>query len=559
MLDSAQSQPGFTALAPVRAQADKPSVAAFDIVIGDGQKNAKGGLVVDLIRRQEAAIVADIVRRLVGTYPVWDKDERQFRPAKAGDIALLAPTGTGLWIYERALEARDIAIATQAGKGFFRRQEVQDLIAVARAIADRRDTLALGALLRGPLIGLTEESIADEIELLESAGGGPYRLHLWTDLTKISNPVLKQALTVLQSLARKVGQATPYQLLAEAVEELEVRPILKARHPRGAERALANVELVLEMARAYAARGMADFSRALWQRWEDGDAQAEGRPDAESNAVSITTIHSAKGLEWPIVIPINSTTNLWSDTSFLYRRQDDSVRFRVFGYPSTDYETVAQDEQAELTRERVRLWYVALTRARDLLLLPRQSERLGGDWLSLVTLDIEGLPALDLTGLTATTPSTVAPIGNAQDIGTWEREAAFIAASERKIAWHQPSRHEGTESSAKTADEVFAGTDAFVDHMPVAADEIAIQGGRERGLLLHKLMEEVLGGETPDDEPALKSRASALIAQLGLEDRADASAGLRLKRPRVMPSLHRRANAVGVPEVAEDPRLKQAP
>jgi len=84
---------------------------------------------------------------------------------------------------------------------------------------------------------------------------------------------------------------------------------------------------------------------------------------------------------------------------FPYRRRDDSVHFRVFGYPSADYETVAQDEQAELARERVRLWYVALTRARDLLLLPRQSERIDGDWLNLVTLDIAGLPALDLAGL----------------------------------------------------------------------------------------------------------------------------------------------------------------
>lgn len=525
MLAAAQGQPGFTALAPVRAQPERPSVAAFEIAIGDQQRNAKGNLVVDLVRQQEAAIVADIVRRLIGAYPVWDKKLQSFRLATAGDIALLAPTGTSLWIYERALETREIPIATQAGKGFFRRQEVQDLIAVARAVADRRDMLAFGALLRGPLVGLTEEAIADEIEALQSVAEGPQCLHLWTDLTKVSNPVLKQALTVLQNLARKVRHATPYQLLAEAVEELQVRPILKARHPRGAERALANVELVLEMTRAYAARGMADFSRALWQRWEDGDAQTEGRPDAESNAVSITTIHSAKGLEWPILIPINSTTSLWSDTSFLYRRSNDSVHFKVFGYPSADYDTVAQDEQGELTRERVRLWYVALTRARDLLLLPRQSERINGDWLSLVTLDIASLPPLDLTGLTATVAPTIATVGNLQDIVKWEREAATIATSERKIQWRQPSRHEGTEVPVKAADEVFAGIEAFADQMPFAADKILIQGGRERGLVLHKLMEEVLSGETPDDEPALKSRAEALLAQLGLRGHADASAG----------------------------------
>jgi exodeoxyribonuclease-5 len=369
---------------------------------------------------------------------------------------------------------------------------------------------------------------------------------LWTDLSQVRNPVLKQAITVLQNLARKVRHVTPYQLLAEAVEELQVRPILKARHSRGAERALANVELVLEMARAYAARGMADFSRALWQRWEDGDAQAEGRPDAESNAVSITTIHSAKGLEWPIVIPINSTTGLRSDTSFLYRRRDDSVHFRVFGYPSADYETVAQDEQGELARERVRLWYVALTRARDLLLLPRQSERIDGDWLSLVTLDIAGLPALYLAGLVATPPSKVATIGNAQDIPTWQREAAAIAASERKIEWHQPSRHEQNEVPKTAVDEVFADVEAFAGQVPAAEKQESIQGGRERGLVLHKLMEEIFNCEARDDAQVLKDRASTLIAQLGLGDHADASLGTSSAE---MASLVQRT--LQIPEIAE--------
>jgi ATP-dependent exoDNAse (exonuclease V) beta subunit len=332
-------------------------------------------------------------------------------------------------------------------------------------------------------------------------------------------------LTVLQNLARKVRHATPYQLMAEAVEELHVRPILKARHPRGTERALANVELVLEMARAYAVRGMTDFARALWQRWEDGDAQAEGRPDAESNAVSITTMHSARGLEWPIVIPINSTTGLRSDTKFLYRRQDDSVHFKVFGYPSADYEAVAQSEQGELIRERVRLWYVALTRARDLLLIPRQSERISGDWLSLLTLNIEDLPALDLTAF-ETSPQPVASAPeNSQDITVWERESAAIKSAERTIVWHQPSRHEGAEVPVDFRAEVFAGMEAFTDQPPPIEGEVIIQGGRERGLLLHKLMEEVLTGETSDGEAELKSRANVLLAQLGLEDHADPSAG----------------------------------
>ena len=525
MLDEAHEQPGFTALSPVRSQAEKPSVAAFEVVLNDQHRSLKGGLVVDLVRREEAVTVAAIVQKLIGNYPVWDRGQNKYRPARAGDIALLAPTGTSLWIYERALETRDIAIATQAGKGFFRRQEVQDLIAIARAIADRRDTLALGALMRGPLVGLAEEVIADEIDSLQSLGNGESRLHLWTDPAKVRHPILKQTLNVLQNLARKVRHTTPYHLLAEAVEELQVRPILKARHSRGAERALANVELVLEMSRAYAARGMADFARALWQRWDDGDSQAEGRPDADADAVAIITIHSAKGLEWPIVIPINSTTALWSDSSFLYRRRDDSVHFRVFDYPSPDFDSVLTDEKGDLERERVRLWYVALTRPRDLLLLPRQTERLDRDWLSLVALDLNGLPLLDLSGfVTSVTPSAVGN-SNTQDIALWEQEAEVIAASERKIKWHQPSRHEGVVTAKTTSDGVFAGAEAFGDQTPVAEPDLIIQGGRERGLVLHKLIEEVLSGETPDEASALKARASMLISQLGLTDQDDASIG----------------------------------
>ena len=525
MLGQEQGQPGFTALSSTRATGDEPNVAAFEIVLDDRHKNARGGLIVDRVRREESSVVADIVRRLIGAYPVWDTKEKQFRPTQAGDIALLAPTGTSLWIYEQALEQREIPIATQAGKGFFHRQEVQDLIAIARTIADHRDTLAFGALIRGPLVGLTEEQIADEIEALRTTEEHEARLSLWTDPARIDNAVLHHTLAVLQNLARKARRTTPYHLLAEAIDELHVRPILKARHPRGAERALANIELVLEMARAYGGRGIGDFARAMWQRWDDGDAQAEGRPDAAADAVSIITMHSAKGLEWPIVIPINSTTSLWSDMSFLYRRRDDSVHFKVFDYPSLDYETVRHEEDEELRRERVRLWYVALTRARDLLLLPRQNERVAGDWLSLIDIDIEALSLFDITRFKGAPAAEAASSLNTQDFATWEQEAATIAANQWHISWHQPSRHEEPLEPVKEIEGVFVGTDAILEAMPEPGGELAIRGGRERGLILHKLMEEVLTGETAANTGTLQARAAELIFQIGLEDAQDASAG----------------------------------
>jgi ATP-dependent exoDNAse (exonuclease V) beta subunit len=554
-LDVSQGQPGFTALTPNRVSAGEPSVAAIEIVL-DERHRRNGSIAVDLIRREEASIVASIVSAVIGSYPVWDKDRQVFRPARAGDIALLAPTGTGLRIYEQELERREVPIATQAGKGFFRRQEVQDLIAIARTIADHRDTLAFGATIRGPLVGLTEEQIADEIDGLSSIDTGYQRLTLWTDVATIRNEVLRQTLTVLQNLARKARRATPYQLLAEAIEELNIRPVLKARHPRGAERALANVELVLEMARAYAGRGIGDFARALWQRWEDGDAQAEGRPDAEADAVSIITIHSSKGLEWPIVIPINSTTKLWSATNFFYRRSDDSVHFKVLGFPSLDYDAVSQDEALAVQRERIRLWYVALTRARDLLLLPKQSERIPDDWLSVANLDIDSLPLFDGNRFTGVAIPFVASAANKQDIAIWKQEAEQIAAAERHIAWLQPSRQEKNLIPIMQPNETFVGTDSFLEITYPSSDLTIIQGGRERGLVLHKLMEELLAEEISDDLTVLETRALELLRQLGLGDVEDAAIGfssremaaailrtlalpeIALLRPKLLPEFH---------------------
>ena len=176
-------QPGFTALQPTRGTGGTPCVIAFDVVPdtrGTKKRRVSG---VDALRRAEAVAVADTVARLIGDHPVWDPSRNTRRPACAGDIALLAPTGTGLWIYERAFDERGIAVHSHAGRGLFARQEVHDLVAIARTLADARDTAALGALLRGPLVGLTEEDIADAIEPLGGSTGQASLLTLWTPPT----------------------------------------------------------------------------------------------------------------------------------------------------------------------------------------------------------------------------------------------------------------------------------------------------------------------------------------------------------------------------------------
>jgi exodeoxyribonuclease-5 len=513
LLDETQGQPGFASLVAMNpSRTDKPAVAVFDIEITDEHKDEKGKVLSSEVRRAEAAFAADIVRRFIGSYPVWDKREGCLRPCRAGDIALLAPTGTHLWVYERELDRCGVPIATQAGKGFFRRQEVQDLIAVARAIADPRDTLAFGALVRGPLAGLSEEEIADAMVALGTTeDGGFVRLTLRTDPAAVVHPVLARTLEILQALARKASRTTPYQLMAEAIEALSVRSIVRARYQNAVERGLANVELFLEMSRAYDVRGFEAFARAMRQKWEDAESQVEGKPDAERDAVALITMHSSKGLEWPIVIPINSMSEIRDRTRFFHRRTDDTVHFRLLDCAGADFDAIKDEEKEQQRRERVRLWYVALTRACELLILPRQSERSENDWMSLIGLELSELPVVaDDGGLDGALPER-AEAENTQDAATWAEESARITAMRKNIVWKHPSAHE---------------EDAVGDVPAARAGGKRVRGSRERGIVLHKLMEEVLTGETPEAVPALEARARELLAELGLPEADDPCDGI---------------------------------
>ena len=490
-LSEGHGQPGFQALDPFRPPRDgRPSVAALDVEVADedGKANARQQ------RDGEAEAVAELCAHLIGSDPVPDLANGGLRPCLAGDIALLAPTGSDLWRYEEALESRGIPVATQAGKGLYRRQEIQDLIAVTRVLADRRDTLALGALLRGPLVGLTEEELLDIVWSLPRTEGAPDdlpRLDLGVAPEEIANPLARDIVEKLQALQRRANATTPHALLSQAVDVLRVRPILLRRHHGQAERALANVDLYLGFSRAYAVRGLRAFAETMTTAWSDEARAVEGRPDAQEEAVALYTMHASKGLEWPIVVPINTMTRVMTADSAGTDRASGRFYCRVFGVEPTGYEAARADEKAELDRERVRLWYVAVTRARELLVLPRLDvDAVASAWLSVVDLDLPGLPALDLDRLPAGVGAGEAVTENEQTRETFASEAAAIAERTRSIVWRTPSRDEGAAHPVPREEmPTILITDG--DRAPAdGAAAAAIQGGRERGVILHKLIEE---------------------------------------------------------------------
>ena len=134
---------------------------------------------------------------------------------------------------------------------------------------------------------------------------------------------------------------------------------------------------------------------------------------------------------------------------------------------------------------------------------------------------------------------------------TWASEAAIIAATRRSIVWRSPSRHEMPVGAAPPPDrdEIFSDAAALSEQLPFSSDNAAvagaIRGGRERGLVVHKLLEEVLTGETADHAEPLEIRARTLLAQLGISEAARPEDG-----PHAPELAATTLRALAIPEIA---------
>jgi hypothetical protein len=206
-------------------------------------------------------------------------------------------------------------------------------------------------------------------------------------------------------------------------------------------------------------------------------------------------------------------------------RRSNRFSIPILGVAPAGHEAVATWNEQELARERVRLWYVAATRARDLLFLPRHSAKLpDSSWARVVDLDLSSLAAMDPDALGDVGIDSTATAENMQTRTLFAEGAGRIAKAERSIEWQRPSRGELEASPPSEPALVFVDPEKADEALEVRIPDVA--GGSMRGTVLHKLMEEVLTGETTDGVPSLTRRAAELLSQLGVLPAADAKSGI---------------------------------
>lgn len=337
----------------------------------------------------EAAFVADYIHNMLSSkFPVQDDKTRELRPVREEDIVILMRSpSTRLPDYRRALESRGIRCAADAGEDFFASMEIAVLFSFLQVIDNPRQDVPLIAVLRSPLFGF----VPDELAALRSQ----QRTGDFYDALLLSEDGHSKAfLAVLRSLRDSAAHLSVRELLSEIYRKCNVLGIFGAMH-RGAERKdnlLAFLELSEDFART-GRQGLFDFVCTLREQLASGEAAAMQTTHA-SSGVRIMSIHKSKGLEFPVVILSDLArrfSNMDFQSSVLVHPQLGLGPVCVDARRHIQYPTIARQAlertlRREAKAEELRVLYVAMTRAKEKLVMVHTQANAGGRVADLMAL-----------------------------------------------------------------------------------------------------------------------------------------------------------------------------
>jgi ATP-dependent helicase/nuclease subunit A len=330
--------------------------------IADGAvADALGLVVAETSERCAESAAAEIARLIAAGVTVRDRDTGAARPVQPGDVAILFRSRESHREFEAALARRGLRTYVYKGLGFFDADEIKDVMALVRYLAEPESNLRAAALMRSRLFGISDDGLRVLAPALAEALGGADVPLAAAALDDRDTRALAEARAAAARWLALVDRIPPAELvdlvLSESAYAFELRG---ARFPQAWE----NLKKVRALLRRLQNRGYATLARlvAHLDRLAIGD-DANAVIDAV-DAVHLMTVHAAKGLEFPVVFLVNLARGT--------ANRRDPVRWSRDGTSVAvgDFETEADEERAARAREETkRLLYVGLTRARDRLYL----------------------------------------------------------------------------------------------------------------------------------------------------------------------------------------------
>jgi ATP-dependent exoDNAse (exonuclease V) beta subunit len=308
--------------------------------------------------------VADEIVRLLADGVVRDKATGIRRPVQPADVAILFRSRDSHREFEHALERRGVSTYVYKGLGFFEADEVQDVVAVLRFLADPQSNLRAAAFLRSRVVRLSDAAVVRLAPDLAAALTAPAAPQAMADLGDDDRRVLTHVRGAVPRWLSWVDRLTPTELLDAVLTETAY-----AYETRGAGRPQAreNLKKLRAMVARFQNRGYATLSRVADHLDELAVGDESNAAIDAVDAVSLMTVHAAKGLEFPVVFVVNMNrgTGGFRAPIRVASAPDGEASVSI-----ADYQSEAdEDTQAREREESKRLLYVALTRARDRLYL----------------------------------------------------------------------------------------------------------------------------------------------------------------------------------------------
>jgi ATP-dependent exoDNAse (exonuclease V) beta subunit len=309
----------------------------------------------------EALWVARRILDLAGRLPVGE------RRAEFRDFAVLVRNSEVLGDFTAAFERFGIPYLVNRGKGFYETPEVVDLIHLLRVLANPRDEIALAAVLRSPFVEVSDEALLR----LKQAGnlGAAVGCADFAGFSANDAARLARFRGQLQLWRAEREFVSPDRLLLRALDQCGYRG---ESGPRGA----ANVEKLLAQAReSWPRQSLADFVEEIESLRESNPREPDAPPEDSADAVKLMTVHSAKGLEFPVVFLAalhKGLDNRLGPLSFSPRiGLGASWRNPGTGKETSDWfhHAVHEERKRREEDEGNRLLYVGMTRAEEHLVL----------------------------------------------------------------------------------------------------------------------------------------------------------------------------------------------
>ena len=339
---------------------------------------------------EESAYVAQRIRQMLDNGTLI-RDGEDFRPVREEDIVILlrSPGSVG-GHFQRALEAKGIRCTSGGGVDLLQTREIGTLRSILQTIANPRQDIPLISALASPVFGFTADDLA-------AFRGRQKKGSVYDALLLDESPKAKHFLDVLAQLRKAVRMCTIAQLIEKIFSLTRMDSIYAAMD--GGETRKANLQTFYALAADYESgsrKDLGQFLEYLDMMSEKGLITAS---DASGGAVTIMSIHKSKGLEFPVVFLCGLSREFNRESlraQVLCDKElglglsvaDTANRVR---YPAISKRAIVSKTAAESVSEELRVLYVAMTRARDRLVMTYAAKNLQSDLMDLaLRFDIGG-------------------------------------------------------------------------------------------------------------------------------------------------------------------------